>query len=116
MGCFSQILFFDVWLLISTNVEVFSIVVYWFLKVSGFFSLDVVGELFNNLKSVFKAKQLQAKLLFLCEEDEWRYLCWVVFGRCFEQHDMLGPFIVKVSLEQPKKEVNFNCYPLCWGS
>ena len=34
---FPQILLFDVWLTISKDVEVYSIVIHWFLKASGFF-------------------------------------------------------------------------------
>jgi hypothetical protein len=30
---------------------------------------------------VFKAKQLKGKVIFSCEEDEWRYLCWTVLSR-----------------------------------
>jgi hypothetical protein len=58
--------------------------------------------------TVFKAKQLKGKLIFSYrEEDEWRYLCWTVLCRCFEEHDMIGPCILKVYLEQPNKVVNF---------
>ncbi len=46
--------------------------------------------------TVFKAKQLKGKLIFSCEEDEWRYLCWTVLSRGFEEHDMIGPYIFKV--------------------
>jgi hypothetical protein len=44
--------------------------------------------------TVFKAKQLKGKLIFSYEEDEWRYLCWTVLSRCFEEHDMIGPNLV----------------------
>jgi hypothetical protein len=37
VGFFPQILFFDVWRTISKDVEVFSIVIHWFLKATGFF-------------------------------------------------------------------------------
>ncbi len=49
--------------------------------------------------TVFKAKYFKGKLIFSCEEDEWRYLCWTVLSRGFEEHDMIGPYIFKVSLE-----------------
>jgi hypothetical protein len=49
--------------------------------------------------TVFKAKQLKEKLIFSYEEDEWRYfICWTVLSRCFEEHDMIGPCILKVYL------------------
>jgi hypothetical protein len=64
--------------------------------------------------TVFKAKQLKEKLIFSYEEDEWRYLCCTVLSRCFEEHDMIGPCILKVYLEQPNKVVN--CVPVCWAS
>jgi hypothetical protein len=57
--------------------------------------------------TVFKAKELKGKLVFSYEENEWRYLCWTVLSRCFEEHDMIGPCILKVYLEQPNKVVNF---------
>jgi hypothetical protein len=57
--------------------------------------------------TVFKAKQLKGKLIFSYEEDEWQYLCWTILSRCFEEHDMIGPCILKVYLEQPNKVVNF---------
>ena len=58
--------------------------------------------------TVLKAKQLKGELIFSYEEDEWRYLCWTVLSRCFEEHDiMIGPCILKVYLEQPNKVVNF---------
>ena len=57
---------------------------------------------------VFKAKQLKGKLIFSYEEDEWQYLqYWTVSSRYFEEHDMIGPCILKVYLEQPNKVVNF---------
>jgi hypothetical protein len=40
---FPQILLFDVLLTISKDVEVYSIVIHWFLKASGFFSLELAG-------------------------------------------------------------------------
>jgi hypothetical protein len=48
---FPQILLFDVWRTISKDDEVYSIVIHWFLKASGFFLLEVVGcwKLFDNL-------------------------------------------------------------------
>jgi hypothetical protein len=61
---FSQILLFDVWRTISKDIEVYSIVIYWFLKASGDFSLEFAAQLFNNLMTVFKAKQLKGKLIF----------------------------------------------------
>jgi hypothetical protein len=45
--------------------------------------------------------------MFSYEEDEWRYLCWTVLSRCFEEHDMIEPYILKVYLEQPNKVVYF---------
>ncbi len=57
--------------------------------------------------TVFKAKQLKGKLILSCEDDEWRYLCWTVLSRGFEEHDMTGPYIFKLSLQQPTKVENF---------
>ncbi len=57
--------------------------------------------------TVFKAKQLKRKLTFSCEEYEWRYLCWTVLSRGLEEHNMIGPYIFKLSLEQPNKVENF---------
>ena len=71
MSFFPRILLFDVWLKISKDVEVYSIVIHCFLKASGFLLLDVLALLFNNLMTVFKAKQLIGKLIFSYEEDEW---------------------------------------------
>jgi hypothetical protein len=48
--------------------------------------------------TVFKAKKMKGKLIFSCEEDEWRYLCWTVLGRCFEEHDMIGPCILVLGI------------------
>ncbi len=31
--------------------------------------------------------------MFSCEEDEWRYLCWTVLSRGFEEHDTTGPYV-----------------------
>jgi hypothetical protein len=64
--------------------------------------------------TVFKAKKLKEKLIFSYEEDEWRYLCWTVLSRCFEEHDMIGPCILKVYLEQPNKVVNFVTWCVAW--
>jgi hypothetical protein len=57
--------------------------------------------------TVFTEKQLKGKIIFSYEEDEWPYLCCTVLSRCFEEHDMIGPCILKVYFEQPNKVVNF---------
>ena len=57
--------------------------------------------------TVFKTMQLKGKLIFSYEEDEWPYLCWTDLSRCFEEHDMIEPCILKVYLEQPNIVVNF---------
>jgi hypothetical protein len=40
---FPRILLFDVWVTISKDVEVYSIVVHWFFKASGFLLLEVLA-------------------------------------------------------------------------
>jgi hypothetical protein len=43
MSFFPQILLFDVWRTNSKDIEVYSIVIHWLLKASGFFSLELAG-------------------------------------------------------------------------
>ena len=74
--------------------------IHWFSKASEFILLEVIGELFNNLMTVFKTKQFKGELIFHAKKvsgDIYVGLFWAEASKTMIWLDIINYF--KVSLE-----------------